>query len=42
MNGLTLIYSVVLQLFNLESTSTNQDAVNTTILNNPLNCSGHG
>lgn len=36
MYGLTLIYSIVLQLFNLESTSTNQDAVNTTILNNPL------
>ena len=36
MYGLNLVYSILLQLFEQTSTSTNQDLVNQTIFNNPV------
>lgn len=36
MYGLNMIYSIILQILNQTSTSTNQDLVNQTIFNNPL------
>ena len=36
MYGLTLVYSILLEVFKLTSTSTNQDAVNNIIVENPI------